>query len=132
MTPQTTTQAFFDPATGTVTYVVWDPATRRAAVIDPVLDYDFKSGRTGTASLDRVLAYVREQHLALDWILETHAHADHLSGAQYLKQHAGGALPSGSAFARCRRLSASSTTSSPASCPTAVTSTICSRTARAS
>lgn len=90
-----TTQAFFDSATGTVTYVVSDAATRRAAVIDPVLDYDFKSGRTRTASLDRVLAYVREQGLALDWILETHAHADHLSGAQYLKQHAGGRIAIG-------------------------------------
>ena len=98
MTTQTLeiiTQAFFDSATGTVTYVVSDPATRRAAVIDPVLDYDFKSGRTRTVSADRVLAYVREQHLALDWILETHAHADHLSGAQYVKQHAGGRIAIG-------------------------------------
>ena len=90
-----TTQAFFDSTTGTVTYVVSDPATRRAAVIDPVLDYDFKSGRTSTASLDPVLAYLLEQNLALDWILETHAHADHLSGAQYLKQHAGGRIAIG-------------------------------------
>lgn len=92
MSAQTTTtaQGFFDPATWTVSYVVWDHATRRAAVIDPVLDYDFKSGHTATHSADRVLAYVREQGLAVDWILETHAHADHLSGAHYLKQQLGG------------------------------------------
>ncbi len=95
MPKQTTTQAFFDPATWTVTYVVWDAATRRAAVIDPVLDYDFKSGRTHSGSADRVLAYVAAQGLQLDWILETHAHADHLSGAHYLKQHAGGRLAIG-------------------------------------
>ena len=94
-TPKIITQAFFDSPTGTVTYVVCDPATRRAAVIDPVLDYDFKSGRTSTTSLDPVLAYIREQNLALDWILETHAHADHLSGAQYVKQHAGGRIAIG-------------------------------------
>ncbi|MEP6964957.1 MAG: MBL fold metallo-hydrolase [Polaromonas sp.] len=95
MSSQTTTQAFFDSTTGTVTYVVWEPATRRAAVIDPVLDYDFKSGHTSAASAGRVLAYVKAQDLQVDWILETHAHADHLSGAQYLKQHAGGRIAIG-------------------------------------
>ena len=95
MPQQTTTQAFFDPGTWTVTYVVWDHASRHAAVIDPVLDYDFKSGHTDTASADRVLAYVAEQKLHLDWILETHAHADHLSGAQYLKAKAGGRIAIG-------------------------------------
>ena len=95
MRKQSTTQAFFDPATWTVTYVVWDHASRRAAVIDPVLDYDFKSGRTHTESADRVLAYVRDNHLQLDWILETHAHADHLSSAHYLKQHLGGHIAIG-------------------------------------
>lgn len=88
-------QAFFDPKTFTVTYVVADPATRRAAVIDPVLDYDFKSGRTSTASADRVVAWVREQGLQLDWILETHAHADHLSAARHIQQQLGGRIAIG-------------------------------------
>lgn len=95
MTFKTTTQAFFDPATWTVTYVVWDQASRHAAVIDPVLDYDFKSGHTDTASADRVLAYVDEHHLHIDWILETHAHADHLSAAHYLKGRVGGRMAIG-------------------------------------
>ncbi len=88
-------QAFFDPRTSTVTYVVADPATRRAAVVDPVLDYDFKSGRTSTASADRVVAWVREQNLQLDWILETHAHADHLSAARHIQQQLGGRIAIG-------------------------------------
>ena len=88
-------QAFFDPGTGTVTYVAWDPATRLSAVIDPVLDYDFKSGRTGTTSADQVLAYLNEQNLVVDWILETHAHADHLSAAGYLQSRIGGRIAIG-------------------------------------
>jgi glyoxylase-like metal-dependent hydrolase (beta-lactamase superfamily II) len=95
MTTRTTTQAFFDPKTWTVTYVVSDPATLRAAVIDPVLDYDFKSGHTSTASADQVLAYLAEHALQVDWILETHAHADHLSGARYLQQQVGGRIAIG-------------------------------------
>ena len=89
------TQAFFDPKTWTVTYVVWEPRTRRAAVIDPVLDYDFKSGHTSTASVDQVLACITENALHVDWILETHAHADHLSGARYLQQRVGGKIAIG-------------------------------------
>jgi len=95
MTFKTTTQAFFDPATWTITYVIWDRASRHAAVIDPVLDYDFKSGHSHTASADRVLAYVAENRLQIDWILETHAHADHLSGAHYLKECIGGRIAIG-------------------------------------
>ena len=95
MRPRTTTQAFFDPKTWTVTYVVSDPATRRAAVIDPVLDYDFKSGHTGSNSADQVLGYLAEHSLEVDWILETHAHADHLSGARYLQQRVGGRIAIG-------------------------------------
>jgi len=95
MTPRTTVQAFFDPATWTVSYVVWDRATRRAAVIDPVLDYDFKSGHTGTRSLDALLAYLDAEQLGVDWILETHAHADHLSGARWLQQRVGGRIAIG-------------------------------------
>lgn len=95
MTARTTIQGFFDPATWTVSYVVWENATRHAAVIDPVLDFDFKSGRTHTASADRLLAYVREHGLQIDWILETHAHADHLSGARHVQAQAGGKIAIG-------------------------------------
>jgi glyoxylase-like metal-dependent hydrolase (beta-lactamase superfamily II) len=83
-------QSFFDPATFTVTYVLSDPVKRRAAIIDSVLDYDPKSGRTSHTSADRVIAYVRQQELSVDWLLETHAHADHLSAAAYLKTQLGG------------------------------------------
>ncbi len=95
MSTRTTTQSFFDPKTWTVSYVVWDNATRRAAVIDPVLDFDFKSGHTGTRSADQVLACLAEHDLTVDWILETHAHADHLSGARYLQQRVGGRIAIG-------------------------------------
>ena len=95
MSERITTQAIFDPKTWTVTYVVWDLATRRAAVIDPVLDYDFKSGHTGTTSADQVLTCVAANALQVDWILETHAHADHLSGARYLQQRIGGRIAIG-------------------------------------
>lgn len=83
-------QHFFDSDTATFTYVVSDPATGKCAIIDPVLDYDMHSGKTSTASADKVVAFVREQGLDVEWILETHAHADHLSGAHYLKEKLGG------------------------------------------
>lgn len=82
-------QAFFDEATNTVTYLVSDPVTRQAAVIDPVLDYDHRSGKVSTVSADQVLTAVAVQALEVTWILETHAHADHLSAAPYLKAHTG-------------------------------------------
>ena len=83
-------KAFFDEATFTVSYVVSDPATARAVIIDPVLDYDPASGRTSTGSADQVIAYVKENELTIDWILESHVHADHISGAPYLKAKLGG------------------------------------------
>ncbi len=95
MNPRTTTQAFFDPKTWTVSYVVSDTETRRAAIIDPVLNYDFKSGHSSTASAGRVLAYLKQQGFQVDWILETHAHADHLSSAHYLREHVGGRIAIG-------------------------------------
>ena len=95
MCTRTTIQPFFDGATGTVSYVVADPATGCAAVIDPVLDFDFKSGRTATDSADRILAYLRERQLRVQWILETHAHADHLSAASYLQERVGGQVAIG-------------------------------------
>ncbi|MDG0023812.1 MBL fold metallo-hydrolase [Trinickia sp. Y13] len=81
---------FFDCATSTFTYVVHAGDGTPAAIIDSVLDYDPKSGRTSTASADRVIAFVREHRLQVQWLLETHAHADHLSAAQYLKRELGG------------------------------------------
>ena len=83
-------KAFFDENTNTVTYVVSDPVGKVCAVIDPVLDFDQASGRLSTASADEVLEYVSEQHLEVAWILETHAHADHLSALQHLKKKTGG------------------------------------------
>jgi glyoxylase-like metal-dependent hydrolase (beta-lactamase superfamily II) len=83
-------KAFFDEATFTVSYVVSDPATSRAAVIDPVLDYDPACGRTSTRSADEMIAYLGESNLGVDWIIETHVHADHLSGAPYFREQVGG------------------------------------------
>ena len=83
-------RAFFDEATFTVSYVVSDPETRRGAIIDPVLDYDPSSGRTTTRSADAIIDYISATDLGVDWILETHVHADHLSGAPYCKEKLGG------------------------------------------
>ena len=88
-------ESFYDPVTGTVTYVVYDMPHGRAAIIDPVLDYDPKSGRTSTASADEVIRFMRVGGLTVDWILETHAHADHLSAAHYLKEQLGGKIAIG-------------------------------------
>jgi glyoxylase-like metal-dependent hydrolase (beta-lactamase superfamily II) len=88
--------AFFDEATFTVTYVAADPDTGRAAIIDPVLDFDPASGRTSTTSADKVIDFVRDSGLAVDWILETHIHADHLTAAPYLKEQLGGRIAIGS------------------------------------
>ncbi|MFV0280924.1 MAG: MBL fold metallo-hydrolase, partial [Rhodoblastus sp.] len=88
-------KGFFDPATFTVTYVVHDPATRRAAIIDSVLDFDPASGRTSFASADAVIAHVEAEKLHVDWHLETHAHADHLSAAPYLQEKLGGKISIG-------------------------------------
>ena len=88
-----TIQAFFDPGTATVTYVVHDATS--AAIVDPVLDFDPKSGRTSTASADRVVAFVRSRSLRVEWILETHAHADHLTAAPYIRSCVGGRIAIG-------------------------------------
>lgn len=88
-------EVFFDPATFTYSYVVTDPTSKRCAIIDSVLDYDPAAGRTSYASADRLIAYVREQQLHVDWLLETHVHADHLSAAPYLKRELGGQLAIG-------------------------------------
>lgn len=89
-------KAFFDEPTFTATYVAHDPATRNAAIIDSVLDFDQPSGRTSFESANAIIDYVRKESLTVQWLLETHAHADHLSAAPYLKQQLGGTLAIGS------------------------------------
>jgi glyoxylase-like metal-dependent hydrolase (beta-lactamase superfamily II) len=96
MQQATTVQGFFDPATWTVSYVVHQGPGSACAIIDPVLDYDPKSGRTTHTQADRVIDYVRSNHLRVEWILETHAHADHLTAAPYLKSQLGGKTGIGS------------------------------------
>lgn len=88
-------EALFDPATFTYSYVVSDPSTQRCAIIDSVLDYDPASGRTSHLSADRLIQYVKDHNLQVDWLLETHVHADHLSAAPYLKRELGGQLAIG-------------------------------------
>ena len=90
MSPEVT--AFFDTATNTVSYVVKDPAGRACAVIDSVLDFDYASGRTDTASADEVIAFIRANDLDLAWVLESHVHADHLSAAPYIQENLGGKI----------------------------------------
>ncbi len=89
-------KAFFDEATFTVSYVVKDPDSDNCAIIDSVLDYDPKSGRTDTTSADAIIAHVREYGLKVAWLLETHAHADHLSAAPYIQKELGGTTAIGS------------------------------------
>lgn len=96
--------SFFDPATFTVTYVVHDPSTREAVIIDPVLDFDPASGRTATASADAVIAHVAAQGLKVLWLLETHAHADHFSAAPYLQQRLGGKIAIGARITQVQQV----------------------------
>ena len=93
--PRPAVRAFFDEATFTASYVVHDPVTRKAAIIDSVLDYDPSAGRTSQQSADAIVAYVEAEGLQVEWLLETHAHADHLSAAPYLQQRLGGQLAIG-------------------------------------
>lgn len=92
--------SFFDESTNTVTYVVHDPVTREAAIIDSVLDYDAASGRTSTASADRIADHITSNNLKVTWHIETHAHADHLSAAPLLQEKLGGKLAIGKAILR--------------------------------
>ena len=91
-------RSFFDEATFTASHVVHDSSTRAAAIIDSVLDFDPASGRTSTDSADAIIAYVEAEKLEIAWLLETHAHADHLSAAPYLQKRLGGQLAIGSAI----------------------------------
>lgn len=97
-------KSFFDGPTYTVTYVVHDPETRHAAIIDSVWDFDPASGRTSFVSADAVIAYVRDKALTVDWLLETHAHADHLSAAPYLQQKLGGKIAIGEHIVRVQQV----------------------------
>ena len=85
-------KAFFDSATNTVSYVVREPEGRTAAIVDSVLDFDHASGRTDTKSADEIIAYVQAEGMKVDWVLETHVHADHLSAAPYLQDKLGGKI----------------------------------------
>ena len=94
---------FLHRGSSTWSYVVADPARRIAAIIDPVLDFDAKSGRTSTEAADSLIAAIRERGLAVEWILETHAHADHLSAAPYLQAAVGGAIAIGEGIREVQR-----------------------------
>lgn len=87
--------SFFDPATNTISHVVRDPGSPQAAIVDPVLDYNWQSGAKGTANADRIIAFVRESRFEIEWLLETHVHADHLTAAPYLKEKLGGRIAIG-------------------------------------
>src|SRR5690606_16371640 len=89
--PEVTT--FYDRPTGSIQYVVTDPITRRCAIIDPVLDFDERSGTVSTTNADLLLEFIDQKQLTLEWILDTHPHADHLSAAAYLKAKTG--VPTG-------------------------------------
>lgn len=84
-----TVHAFYDDYTSSIQYIVEDPVTRACAIVDPVLDFDEKAGRVSTASADRLLSFLRDQGLNLEWILDTHPHADHFSAAHYLREKTG-------------------------------------------
>jgi len=98
MTPRI--EPFFDATTSTFTYVIYEAPGSRCAIIDSVLDYDPHSGRTATLSADRVARFVRDQGLTVEWLLETHAHADHLSAAPYLRRQLGGRIAIGEGIRR--------------------------------
>ena len=87
--------SFFDTATNTISYVVSDPNGNSCAIIDSVLDFDFSSGRTNTAFADEIIAFVNEKGLTVEWLLESHVHADHLSAAPYLQEKIGGKIAIG-------------------------------------
>jgi glyoxylase-like metal-dependent hydrolase (beta-lactamase superfamily II) len=86
---------FYEPRTGSIQYVVADPGSRRCAIIDPVLDFDPRSGMTATHSADGILAYIAEQGFEVEWVLDTHPHADHFSAAAYLRERTGAPIAIG-------------------------------------
>ncbi len=120
-------RSFFDPATYTVTHVVRDPRSSACAIIDSVLDYDPASGRTMNASAREVIDYVKSESLEVQWLLETHAHADHLSAAPLLQKELVGSLLSGAKSFVSRKSSARSSMRVRSFSATAVSSTNCFR-----
>lgn len=104
MASQPVIEAYFDEPTNTVSYLVSDAETKKAMVIDPVLDYDHKAGTVDTASVERILADARERGLTIEWALETHAHADHLSGAPYIKAKTGAKIGIGEHIKEVQRI----------------------------
>ncbi len=97
-------ESFYDERTGSIQYVVTDPDTRRCAIIDPVLDYDEKSGSTGTSNADNILAFIDRGQLTPQWILDTHPHADHFSAASYLKEKTGAPIAIGEKVVEVQKL----------------------------
>jgi glyoxylase-like metal-dependent hydrolase (beta-lactamase superfamily II) len=104
MTRNARIRAFFDEPTNTVAYLVWDAATKRGAFIDPVLDYDHRCGAAGTAFADAMLAAAAEEGVAIDWVLETHVHADHLTAATYLRAKTGAPIGIGARVKEVQRI----------------------------
>jgi glyoxylase-like metal-dependent hydrolase (beta-lactamase superfamily II) len=102
--PKLTVRGFFDETTFTATHVAYDPVTRHGVIVDSVLDYDPASGRTSTASADRVIDFVKREALTIDWLLETHAHADHVSAAPYLQEKLGGRIAIGAAITTVQKV----------------------------
>lgn len=96
--------AFFDEPTNTISYVVADPETKACAVVDSLLDYDAASGRTSTVSADRLIAFVKAQGLTVEWIIDTHVHADHLTAAPYVREKLGGKTAIGEHVATVQRV----------------------------
>lgn len=96
-------RSLFHPPTSTITHIVSDPATKRAAIIDPVLDFDQASARTRTTFADQIIGHIVADQLKVDWILETHIHADHLSSAHYLKERLGGPIAVGTNISQVQR-----------------------------
>ncbi len=97
-------RAFFDEPTNTVSYLVWDPASMRGAVIDPVLDFDLAAGQADIRSAEAILAAAQEEGVTLDWVLETHAHADHLSAAPFIKAQTGAAIGIGEDIRKVQKI----------------------------
>lgn len=97
-------KGFHDPRTGSIQYVVWDPVSKRCAIIDPVHDFDEKSGATRTTHADAILAFVAERGLTVEWILDTHPHADHFSAAHYLQQKTGALTAIGARVTQVQQL----------------------------
>ncbi|GLQ56646.1 MBL fold metallo-hydrolase [Devosia nitrariae] len=104
MTTKPEVTGFFEPRSWSIQYVVADPETRRCAIVDPVLDYDEKSGATGTDEADKILGFIRDKGYEVEWILDTHPHADHFSAAQYLKEQTGAATAIGEKVTAVQKL----------------------------